>query len=112
MRDDVVYQVRRRLSRAPRAACGAKAAAFAAEGNRPVVAAAQAQEAVGQDAAFEEGVELVLHELRQVGAGSVFGLGEEGRGVLLNRSGTAWSAPGGGARSGPEHGPAPAGAAG
>ena len=86
MRDDVVYQVRRRLSRAPRAACGAKAAAFAAEGNRPVVAAAQAQEAVGQDAAFEEGVELVLHELRQVGAGSVFGLGEEGRGVLLHQT--------------------------
>ena len=38
---------------------------------------------MGQDAAFEEGVELVFDELRQVGAGSVFGLGEEGRGVLL-----------------------------
>jgi len=40
---------------------------------------ARAQEAVGQDAAFEEGVELVLDELRQVGAGSVFGLCEERR---------------------------------
>ena len=35
-----------------------------------------------QDAALQEGVELVLDELRQVGAGSVFGLGEEGRRVL------------------------------
>ena len=37
-------------------------------------------------AAFEEGVELVLHKLRQVGAGSGFGLGEEGRGVLLHQA--------------------------
>ena len=37
-------------------------------------------------AAFEERVELVLDELRQVGAGSVFGLGEEGRGVLLHQA--------------------------
>ena len=50
------------------------------------VAAAQAQEAVGQDAAFEESVELVFDELRQVGAGSVFGLGEEGCGVLLHQA--------------------------
>ena len=47
------------------------------------VAAAQPQEAVGQDAAFEEGVELVLHELRQFSAGRDFGLREEGRSVLL-----------------------------
>ena len=49
------------------------------------VAAVDAQETVGQDAAFWKGVELVFDELRQVGAGSVFGLGEEGRGVLLNQ---------------------------
>ena len=49
-------------------------------------AAAHAQEVVGQDAAFEEGVELVLYELRQVDAGSVFGLGKEGRGTLLNQA--------------------------
>ena len=49
-------------------------------------------------AAFEEGVELVFDELRQVEAGSVVGLGKKSRGVLLNRSGTAWSVPGGGAR--------------
>ena len=39
-----------------------------------------------QDAALQEGVELVLHELRQVGTGSVFGLGEEGRSVLLHQA--------------------------
>ena len=45
----------------------------------------QPQKAVGQDAAFEEGVELVLDELRQIGAGSGLGLGDEGRSVLLHR---------------------------
>ena len=35
------------------------------------VAAAQAQEAMGQDAAFKEGVELVFDEQRQVGPSSV-----------------------------------------
>ena len=39
-----------------------------------------------QDAAFKEGVELVFDELRQLGAGSVFGLGEEGRCVLLHQA--------------------------
>jgi hypothetical protein len=71
------------------AARRAKSAALAAEGDELVVAAlaaAQPQEAVGQDAAFEEGVELVLDELRLLSAGSVFGLGEEGRGVLLNQA--------------------------
>ncbi len=37
-----------------------------------------------QDAAFQESVELVFDKLRQVGAGSVFGLGEESRGMLLH----------------------------
>ena len=41
---------------------------------------------MGQDAALEEGVELILDELRQVGAGSVFGLGEERRCVLLHQA--------------------------
>jgi len=48
------------------------------------VAAAQAEEAVGRDAALEKRVEPVLDELRQVGACSVFGLHDEGRGVLLH----------------------------
>jgi hypothetical protein len=68
---------------------GLQAAALAAEGDQFVVgavAAAQAQEAVGKDAAFEEGVELIFDELRQVGACSVFGLRDEGRGVLLNQA--------------------------
>ena len=39
---------------------------------------------MGQDAAFEEGFELVLDELRQAGAGCRFGLLEEGGGVLLH----------------------------
>ncbi len=49
------------------------------------VAAVQAQEAVGQGAAFEEPVALVL-ELRQVCAGRGLGLGEERRGVLMHRA--------------------------
>ena len=44
----------------------------------------RSRNAVGQDAAFEEGVELDFDELRQVGAGGVFSLGEEGRSVLLH----------------------------
>jgi len=40
-------------------------------------AAAQAQEAGRQDAAFEEHVELVFDELRQAGTGGLLGLGEE-----------------------------------
>ena len=68
---------------------GEKTASLATEADQlvvPTVAAEQAQEAVGQDAAIEKGVKLVLDELRQVGAGSVFGLGEEGRSVLLHRA--------------------------
>ena len=41
---------------------------------------------MGQTAADEEGLELVRDERRQVGADSVFGLGEEGRGMLLNQA--------------------------
>ena len=50
------------------------------------IPAAQAQEPVGQDAAFEKGVELVLDELRQVGTGGLFGLSEERRGMLLHQA--------------------------
>ena len=46
----------------------------------PIVAAAP--EAVGQDPALRDGGELILDELRQVGTGRVFGLGEAGRGGL------------------------------
>jgi hypothetical protein len=50
------------------------------------VCAAQAQEAVGKDAAFEEGVELVFDELRQVAPGGHLCLGDEGGGVLLHQA--------------------------
>jgi len=68
---------------------GLQPAALATEGQQlvvPAISTAQPQEPVGQDAAFQEGVELVLDELRQVSAGSVFGLGEESRGVLLHQA--------------------------
>jgi len=48
--------------------------------------AAQPQDAVGRDAALEEGVKLVLDELRQAGASGLFGLGEEGLGTLLHQA--------------------------
>jgi hypothetical protein len=89
MGDDAVHQVRGGLRHASRAARRTETAPFAAESDQLVVAAVtttQAQEAVGQDAAFEEGVELVLHELRQIGAGGGFGLSEEGRSVLLHQA--------------------------
>jgi len=50
------------------------------------VATAQPQEAVGQDAALQEGVEIVLDELRQVGAGCGLSLLEKCRGVLLHQA--------------------------
>ena len=52
----------------------------------PAVAAAQPQEAVRQDAAFQEGVELVTDELRQPGTGGLFGLGKETLGMLLHQA--------------------------
>jgi len=72
VRDDVVHQVRCRLGHAPGPARRAKTSALAVVGHQlvmPAVIATQAQEAVGQDAALQKGVELVLHKLRQVGAG-------------------------------------------
>jgi len=88
VRNDVIEQVRRCLRHVPGPARRAEAASFAAEGHKLVVAAvtaAQRQEAVGQDAAVEEGVELVTHKLRQAGAGCRFGLLDEGGAVLLHQ---------------------------
>ncbi|MDP2006843.1 MAG: hypothetical protein Q8K45_14295 [Rubrivivax sp.] len=48
------------------------------------VAAAQAQEAAGKDAAFEEGVKLAFEEVRQVCPGGHPLIGDEGSGVLLH----------------------------
>ena len=44
------------------------------------------QEAVGQEAAFEEGVELVLDEPGQLGPGAGLGVGDEAGGVLLHQA--------------------------
>ena len=72
--------------------CAARRAepeALAAEGEQLVVAAlatAQPQEAVRQDAAFEEGVELVLDEARQLGFGVGLGLIDEAGRVLLHQA--------------------------
>ena len=85
----MVHQVGCCLRHTPGTARRAKPAPLAAERDQLFVAAGtagQSQEAVGQDAACEEGVELILDELRQVSASSVFGLGEEGCGVLLHEA--------------------------
>jgi len=61
----------------------------AARGQQLVVAtfaAAQPQDAVGQDAAFEEGAELVLHEAGRLGPGVGFGVGSEAGRVLLHQA--------------------------
>jgi hypothetical protein len=63
--------------------------ALAAEGQQLVIAAlaaAQSQEAVRQNAAFEERVELVLDEARQLGASAGFGVRDEAGHVLLHQS--------------------------
>ncbi len=89
VRDDVVYQMRRGLRHASGSARGAEPPPLATEGQQlvvPAIPAAQAQEPVGQDTALQEGVELVLDELRQVGTGGLFGLSEERRGMLLHQA--------------------------
>ena len=45
------------------------------------------KETVGQDAALEEGVELVLDEPRQRRSGAGFGMGNEAGRVLLHQGG-------------------------
>jgi hypothetical protein len=64
---------------------GLQPATLAAEGQQLVVAAlaaAQPQKPVGQDAALEEGVELVLDEAGQLGPGTGFDMGDEAGRVL------------------------------
>ena len=61
----------------------------ATEGDQLVVAAvaaAQPQQAVRQDAALEEGVELLLDESGQLGARAGFGLRNEAGRVLLHQA--------------------------
>ena len=85
----VIHQVRGRLRHPPRAARGAEPSPLAAERQQLVVAAvpgAQPQEAVRQDAALEEGIELVLDEARQFGPGAGLGVGDEAGGMLLHEA--------------------------
>ena len=82
-------EMRGALRHASRPERGAESASLATERHEPVVAAigaAQAQEAVRQDAALQESVELVFDELRQAGAKGLLGLGEEALGVLLHQT--------------------------
>ena len=97
VRDDTGHQVRCRLRHPPRAARGAQAAPLAAERQQlvvPALAAAQPQKPVGQDAALEEGVELVSDEPGQLGAGAGLGMGDEAGRMLLHR---VWTGDGGSA---------------
>ena len=78
--DDLVDQVRGALGHAPRAARGAKPAPLAGERHQLLVravSAANAQESVRQNPAFEKGLKLVSDKLRQARAGPGLDLGEE-----------------------------------
>ena len=67
-RDDAVDQVGSALRHAPRPTGGAKPAPLTGEGHQLLVRATRAQrkrrQAVGEDAAFEKGIELVFDKLR------------------------------------------------
>jgi len=82
----MIDQLRGGLRHAPRSTRWAEPSALATERQQlvvPAVGTAQAQEAVRQDAARQEGVELVTDELRQASASGLLSLSEEGLGVLL-----------------------------
>jgi len=86
-RDDLIDQVRGALRHAPRAARGAKPASLAGKRHQLLVgaiSAAHAQKTVGQDAAFEKGLELVFDKRRQARTGFCFNLGEEGLKLFLH----------------------------
>src|SRR4029450_3908120 len=81
-----IGEVRRGVGHPPAAAGGAEAAALARERHEAIVTAvvaAQAQEAVGEDAAAQEGAELLLDEVRS-GALASSRAGEEGLELLAD----------------------------
>lgn len=89
VRNEVVDQVRCGLRHTPRAARRAEPAALAAERRQlvvPALAAPQPQEAVHQDAALEEDVELAPDEARQFGVGAGLGAGDEAGRMLLHQA--------------------------
>jgi hypothetical protein len=72
--------VGREVTHAPSEARAAEAATLAAEGHEAIVVALvadDAQEPVRQDPAFEECLDLLEHEARQLGVGAAAHLGEE-----------------------------------
>ena len=86
--DDVIYQVSGALRHASRPAREAEPAAFATERTQfvaPAIGAAQAKEAVHQDAELPECVEPVFDEMGQAGTGGFLSLSEKTLGVLLHR---------------------------
>ena len=89
MGNDVIHKVCRRLRHTPGATRRAEPAAFAAEGDQLVVTAVgatQPKETVRQDAALQEGIELVLDEGRQARTRGGRDLSEEGLGMLLHQA--------------------------
>ena len=84
--DDVIDQVGGGLRHAPGATARAETATLATEGHElfmGTVGATQAQEAVGQDAALEKGIELLFDKLWQARAGLKLDVGQEGLEVFL-----------------------------
>jgi hypothetical protein len=84
--ENAIDEVRGGVGHAAAAAGGAETTAFAGERHEPIVptsVAVQAQEAVGEDAAAEEGAELLLDETRRRPI-AVSGAGEEGLELLAN----------------------------
>jgi hypothetical protein len=86
LRDHLIYQVGGCLCHAPRPAGRAKPAPFTGEGDELLmgtVRATQAQKTVGQNAAFQEGIELVFDEIGQTRPGLSLDLREKGLDVFL-----------------------------
>ena len=50
-----------------------------------MIAEIRTREAIGRDAAFEQGVDLVYDELQQIGVGGDFALCRQGLGALVHR---------------------------
>ncbi len=86
--DDVIDQVGGGLGHAPGATARAEATLLTRKGDELLmgtVGATQAQEAVGQYAALEKGIEFVFDEIGQARSSLKLDLGQEGLEVFLNQ---------------------------
>jgi hypothetical protein len=82
----VIHQVGGRLCHTPGATGGANFVSLTGEFYKLLVGAvyaAQAQKSMGQDTAFEKGVELIFNKIGQARSGLALDLGKEGLGVFL-----------------------------